>query len=142
MIIVIYGVAFVLVVYFLVCIFYSVYYTPGTNTLYNSPIVQTLFPSSTKLFPTWGYNSLGMYNQPFQFGQGDFWPESGKPYAPNKFGSPGASPSGGMRPSFSIPGSSSVGYWGNTPNTGRDVQLDIYDDSDPPIEYITDVGHW
>lgn len=97
----IYGVAFVLVVYFAFCLYYS------------SPME---------------------LNNPLS--------SSGKPYAPNKFGSPGASPSGGMRHSSSIPSTSPVGYWGNSPHVKGDVHLDIYDYSDLPVEYITDIGHW
>ena len=98
----IYGVAFVLIVYFAFCLYYSVPPMELNNHLTSS----------------------------------------GNPYTPNKFGSPGASPSGGMRPSFSIPSSSPVGYWGKSPHVKGDVHLDIYDYSDLPVEYITDVGHW
>ena len=116
---IIYGVGIALILYLFVRLLYSVYYTPGVTTVYNSPQAQKLFPNAMKkLFPTWGYNKAGMYDgQAFKFGQGNFYPESGKGFVPNKFGSPGASPSGGMRPSFKIPNEVDVGFWGkvNTP---------------------------
>ena len=34
---------------------------------------------------------------PSKYGEGDFWPESGQGYVPDKYASGGASPSGGMR---------------------------------------------
>jgi len=137
----IYGVAFITIMYLLVLLFYSVYYTPGTTTLYNSPIAQALFPNSKKLFPTWGYNALGMYKQPYKFGQDDFWPESGKGYVPNKFGSPGASPDG-LRPTFPIPDETEVGFWGFTPTPEQNANVDIYDNSSQHVEYKTDIGWW
>jgi hypothetical protein len=140
----IYGVAVVVILYYILRMLYSVYYTPGETVIYNSPQAQALFPTATnKLFPTWGYNKAGMYDgQPFKFGQGEFWPESGKGFVPNKFGSPGASPSGGMRPSFTIPAETNVGYWGYSPNPEKKVSLDIYDNSSQQVEYITPVGWW
>ena len=135
----IYGVGFITFIYLLVLLFYSVYYTPGINTLYNSPVTQALFPNSNKLFPTWGYNALGMYKQPYTFGQDNFWPESGK-YVPTKFGSPGASPDG-LRPTLPIPNETEVGWWSNSPIYEQNVQLDIYDRSQP-VEHNTDVGWW
>jgi len=137
----IYGVVFLIFVYFIMWMLYSVYYTPGTTTLYNSPITQALFPNTNKLFPTWGYNALGMYEQPFKFGQGEFWPKSGKGFVPNKFGSPGASPDG-IRPTFKIPEESSIGWWSQSPEHEQNVQLDIYDNSSQHVEYKTDVGWW
>ena len=83
-----------------------------------------------------------MYEQPYKFGQDDFWPESGKGYVPNKFGSPGASPSGGMRPSFQIPNETEIGFWGFTPKPEQTAQLNIYDNSSQHVEYKTDVGWW
>jgi hypothetical protein len=73
-------VALFVALYFFIRSMYSVYYTPGTTVIYNSPQAQQLFPNAmNKLFPTWGYNKAGMYDgQPFKFGQGSFWPESGK----------------------------------------------------------------
>jgi hypothetical protein len=140
----IYGVAILAIIYFVVQTLYSVYYTPGTTTLYNSPITQKLFPNATnKLFPTWGYTKSGMYKgQAFKFGQGKFWPNSGKGFVPNKFGSGGPSPSGGMRPTLPIPAESEIGFWGQT-HTAEDVaSYDIYDNSSHRIEYITPVGWW
>lgn len=141
---ILYGVILITVLFLIVRMLYSVYYTPGSTVLYNSPITQKLFPGATnKLFPTWGYNKLGMYDgQPFKFGQGDFWPESGKGFTPNKFGSPGASPSGGMRPTFQIPNEVEVGYYGYTPEQPINKIRNIYDDSSEHVEYITPIGHW
>jgi hypothetical protein len=123
---------------------YSVYYTPGETVVYNSPVAQKLFPNNTnKLFPTFGYNKAGMYDgQPFKFGQGSFWPESGKGYVPNKFGSSGPSPSGGLRPTFPIPNETQVGFWGNTHEQQINNIRNIYDNSSQHVEYITPVGHW
>jgi hypothetical protein len=141
---VIYGVVIITALFFIVRMFYSVYYTPGVTTIYNSPQAQKLFPNAmNKLFPTWGYNKAGMYNeQPFKFGQGDFWPESGKGFVPKKNGSSGASPSGGMRPTFTIPTETEVGYWGYTPQAKDVASYDIYDTSSQHVEYITPIGHW
>jgi hypothetical protein len=140
----IYGILILTVAYFILQELYSVYYTPGTNVIYNSPQAQKLFPNAmNKLFPTWGYNKAGMYDgQPFKFGQGKFWPEAGKGFVPNKFGSPGPSPSGGMRPSFPIPAESPIGYWGFSPQPGDKVKLNIYDDASTPPQYIFPIGWW
>jgi hypothetical protein len=141
---IIYGVVTITLIYFIVQMLYSVEYTPGTTVIYNSPIAQKLFPNAmNKLFPTWGSNKLGMYDgQPFKFGQGKFWPESGKGFKPNRFGSPGASPTGGMRPSFPIPAETSVGYWGYTPKPEKKISVDIYDNSSQNVEYTTKTGWW
>jgi hypothetical protein len=140
----IYGATILIILYFVVRALYSVYYTPGESVIYNSPVAQKLFPNAmNKLFPTWGYNKSGMYDgQAFKFGQGSFWPESGKGFVPNKFGSPGASPTGGMRPSFAIPNEVDVGFWGYSPKAEDKVQLNIYDTSSQHVEYITPVGWW
>jgi hypothetical protein len=140
----IYGVVILAAVYFFVQMLYSVYYTPGVTTVYNSPQAQRLFPNAmNKLFPTWGYNKSGMYDgQPFKFGQSSFWPESGKGFVPNKFGSPGASPSGGMRPSFPIPAETAIGFWGSTPDPRTNSIRNIYDNSSQHVEYVTPVGWW
>lgn len=140
----IYGVVILAVLYFFVRMLYSVYYTPGVSTIYNSPQAQKLFPNAmNKLFPTWGFNKAGMYDgQPFKFGQADFWPESGKGFVPNKFGSPGASPSGGMRPTFPIPAESPIGYWGSVPEQEINSVRNIYDNSSQHVEYETPVGWW
>jgi hypothetical protein len=140
----IYGVAILAIVYFVVEALYSVYYTPGVNTIYNSPQAQKLFPNApNKLFPTWGYTKSGMYEgQAFKFGQGKFWPDSGKGFVPNKFGSGGPSPSGGMRPTLPIPAETEVGFWGQT-HTPEDIaSYDIYDNSSQHVEYVTPVGWW
>lgn len=140
----IYGAAFVYILYFVLQTLYSVYYTPGSTVLYNSPVTQKLFPNAmNKLFPSWGYNKAGMYDrQPFKFGQGEFWPESGKGFVPNKYGSGGPSPSGGMRPIFPIPNETDIGYWGYSPSPEKKVHLDIYDNSSQHVEYTTPVGWW
>lgn len=140
----IYGVVILAVLYFFVRMLYSVYYTPGVTTIYNSPQAQKLFPNAmNKLFPTWGYNKAGMYDgQPFKFGQADFWPESGKGFVPNKFGSPGASPSGGMRPTFPIPAESPIGFWGQVPEQEINSVRNIYDNSSQHVEYETPIGWW
>jgi hypothetical protein len=140
----IYGVIILSVLYLAANMIYSVYYTPGVSTLYNSPVTQKLFPNAmNKLFPTWGYNKLGLFDgQPFKFGQGQFWPESGKGYTPNKLGYPGASPSGGLRKSFDIPSSTQVGFWGYTPKYNTIGNLDIYDNSSQHVNYKTPIGWW
>jgi hypothetical protein len=141
----IYGVILGLAIFFFIRMLFSVYYTPGTTVLYNSPITQSLFPADkNKVYPTWGYNKLGMYDgQPFKFGAGKFWPESGHGYVPNKFGSGGPSPSGGMRSGGgAIPYEVAVGWWNNTPHVGGEVQLNIYDHGSQEVRYETPVGWW
>jgi hypothetical protein len=144
MLIFIYGAIIFAALYFFIKMLYSVYYTPGETVIYNSPQAQKIFPSATnKLFPTWGYNKLGMYDgQPFKFGQGEMWPQSGKGFVPNKNGSPGPSPSGGMRPTFPIPNETEVGFWGSTPDQQINNIRNIYDNSSQHVEYITPIGHW
>jgi hypothetical protein len=139
-----YGLLIITILYFIMKTLYSVYYTPGETVIYNSPHAQQLFPNAmNKLTPTWGYNKLGMYDgQPFKYGQGQFWPKSGKGFVPNKYGSPGASPSGGLRPTFTIPAETSIGFWGYSPTPEENVQLDIYDNSSQRVEYKTPIGHW
>jgi hypothetical protein len=140
----IYGVITVFILYYTVKMLYSVYYTPGATVLYDSPVTQQLFPGAkNKLMPTWGYNKAGMYDgQPFKYGQSSFWPESGPGFVPNKNGSPGPSPNGGMRPTFKIPEEVNIGYWGYSPEPEINVELDIYDNSSQYVEYITPIGHW
>jgi hypothetical protein len=140
----IYGVALLAILYFILEMLYSVYYTPGVSTIYNSPQAQQLFPNTTnKLTPLWGYNKTGMYSgKPFKYGQGQFWPESGQGYVPNKFGSGGPSPMGGMRPTLPIPNETEVGWWSSSPQHPDNVHLDIYDSSTQHVEYITPIGHW
>ena len=143
---IIYGIITIIIIYLVVRMFYSVEYTPGTTVIYNSPIAQKLFPNAQKLFPTWGSNKIGMYdNQPFKFGQGEFWPEKGGGFKPNKFGSTGASPTGGMRPHFDIPAETDVGWWATTVEPVRQVSLDIYDNSSNNgigNIYVSAVGWW
>jgi len=141
---IIYGVVTITLIFLIIQMFYSVEYTPGTTVVYNSPIAQKIFPNAmNKLFPTWGSNKVGMYDgQPFKFGQAEFWPEKGTGFKPNKFGSPGASPTGGMRPTFPIPAETAVGYWGYTPEPVKKVSLDIYDNTSKPIQYIFPIGWW
>ena len=91
-------------------------------------------------------NKIGMYDTQgrSKFGNADFWPEKGGGFKPNKFGSTGASPTGGMRQHFDIPAETAVGYWGYTPEPVRNVQLDIYDNSSNNIDnkYISPIGWW
>lgn len=140
----IYGIALGLLLFLIIRSFFSVYYTPGVNVLYDSPVTQQLFPSAmNKLFPTWGFNRAGMYDgQAFKFGPGSFYPESGKGYVPNKYGYPGASPSGGLRPSFPIPAESPIGFWGKTPIIQNTASFDIYDNTSPPSPTQIQVGWW
>jgi len=137
--IVIYGITILVVIYYLIHRVFSVYYTPGVSSLYNVPLTQTLFTNENNIYPTSESNLFGMY--PFMFGQNDFWPNSGNGYVPNKAGSPGASPTG-IRPTFPIPNSVDVGYWGFTPTYNKNIPLDIYDYSTQGTEYITSVGWW
>jgi hypothetical protein len=141
----IYGVVLAVAIFFFIQMLYSVYYTPGSTTLYNSPITQQLFPSAmNKMFPTWGYNKAGMYDgQPFKFGQGEFWPESGKGFVPNKYASGGPSPDGGLRSGGgSIPEESPIGYWGYSPEPRESSIRNIYDNSSQHVEYDTPIGWW
>ena len=63
-------------------------------------------------------------------------------FKPNKNGSTGISPSGGMRPRFKIPYETDIGYWGVTPKYTDNYKSNIYDNSDPFGEYIIDIGWW
>jgi hypothetical protein len=143
---VIYGAGILVIIYLVIHMFYSVYYTPGVSVIYNSPVAQALFPmDKAKLMPNWGYTKpLGLYSgQATKFGQGDFWPSSGKGYVPNKMGYPGASPSGGLRKTFPIPDEVSVGHWSGDIDPKKHVNLDIYDSNaeiSPAVE--TEVGWW
>ena len=140
-----YGIVLGLVAFSVILALYSVYYTPGVATLYNSPVTQQLFPNAmNKLFPTWGYNKAGMYDgQAFKFGAGSFYPESGKGFVPTKYASGGASPSGGMRPTRPIPAETDIGYWGYAPEpvTGGHVEVYDQDPSIPPQQSV-EVGWW
>ena len=140
----IYGAIILVALYYFVQMIYSVYYTPGVFSIYNSPVAQKLFPNAmNKMYPTWGFNKAGVYDgQPFTFGAGNFWPESGRGFVPNKNGSPGASPEGGLRPTFPIPGETAVGYWGSAPEHTMNSVRNIYDNSSQHVEYDTSVGWW
>lgn len=144
---VIYGILFLIILYVMVRNLYTVIYTPGTSTLYNSPVVQRLFPNErNKLAPLWGYNSLGMYSgDSTKYGQGQFWPKSGKGYVPNKYGSGGMDPSGGERKGGNgsgIPSEVNVGWWNGTiEQPERNIQT-IYDDYLIPSPKIADIGWW
>jgi hypothetical protein len=87
----IYGTVLGITLFLFIRYLYSVYYTPGVRTLYNSPVTQQLFPNAmNKIYPLWGYNKAGMYDdQPFKFGADRFYPESGPGYKPTKYGSGG-----------------------------------------------------
>jgi hypothetical protein len=140
----IYGITLAFILFYVVISLYSVYYTPGTNTLYNSPITQQLFPNAmNKLFPTWGYNKAGMYDgQPFTYGQGSFWPKSGQGYRPTKYASGGASPEGGMRPTLPIPKEVEVGWWSHSPKPRVTTTVPVYGEESIPTQKTIEVGWW
>jgi hypothetical protein len=140
----IYGLVLGVILFLFVRRMYSVYYTPGVRTLYNSPVTQQLFPNAmNKLFPTWGYNRLGMYDgQAFTFGQGEFYPESGKGYKPSKYGYGGPSPSGGERKTLPIPKEVSVGWWGYLPTPKQPVAVPVYGEETIPTPKEIEVGWW
>ena len=140
----IYGVIVVILLFFIIQQLYSVYYTPGSTTLYNSPITQALFPGK-KLHPTWGYDALGMYKGKTgkeSHGQGEFWPESGQGYKPNRSGSGGPSPTGGERD----PGpyiQPSIGWWGgDAVEPVTNTVQHIYDDKGIPEKKVWEIGWW
>lgn len=141
----IYGVIVLVILYFIIREIFSVYYTPGVKTLYDSPIVQRLFPGyKNKLFPTWGFTESGRINpDSTKYGQGSFWPDSGKGYVPNKFGSGGADPSGGLRNSEDrIPLETAVGSWnGDIYQPIRKIES-IYDYHAIPEPQTISVGWW
>lgn len=145
---VIYGALFFIFVYIMIRDLYTVVYTPGSPTLYDSPIVQRLFPDmKNKLFPSWGYNSIGMYSgDPTKYGQGTFWPKSGKGYIPNKYGSGGMDPSGGERKGGDgrgIPSEVDVGWWNGTIEQPERTIQNIYDNNASiPEPKIADIGWW
>ena len=68
---------------------YSVHYVGG-ESVYDSPIAQTLFPGARRMAPSWGSNLDGTEQGQGQ-GQDTFWPKS-QSYKPS------ASGSGGLRP--------------------------------------------
>ena len=92
-----YSILLLLILYGIAAMFYFVYYTPGTYTLYDSPIARLLFPwVKHPLFPSWGTTTSGMIQMDkTKYGAGSFWPQSGEP---NQSVSCGADPAGGMRP--------------------------------------------
>ena len=158
----IYGAIFIGLLYFFIKMLYSVQYTPGSTTIYNSPIAQALFPGEpNKLSPTWGYNELGMIKQdPTKYGQNGFWPKSGPGFEPTASGSGGPSPSGGMRSggsgSCSVengaacsvfqtggPTESEVGWWKGDITYPSNTITSIYDnDAEIPEKKVTVVGWW
>lgn len=141
----IYGAIFIGLLYFFIKMLYSVEYTPGSTTIYNSPIAQALFPGEpNKLFPTWGYNELGMIKQdPTKYGQNGFWPKSGPGFEPTALGSGGPSPSGGMRSGGTGPTESEVGWWKGDITYPTNTITSIYDnDPDIPEKKVTVVGWW
>jgi hypothetical protein len=140
----IYGVIFIGLIYFFIKMLYSVQYTPGNTTIYNSPIAQALFPREpNKLSPTWGYNQLGMMKQdPTKYGQNKFWPKSGPGYKPSALGSGGPSPSGGMRSGGTGPTESEVGWWKGDITYPTTTISSIYDDAEIPEKMVTVVGWW
>lgn len=140
-----YGLVLGIIIFLVIRWVYSVYYTPGVRMLYNSPVTQQLFPNAmNKVFPTWGYNRLGMYDgQEFKYGQGSFYPESGPAYKPTKYGYGGPSPEGGERKSFPIPKEVSVGYWGKSPSIPRaSVEVPVYGSGAIPSQESIEIGWW
>lgn len=142
----IYGAGILVIIYLVIRLLYSVYYTPGVDVIYNSPVAQQLFPGEkAKLMPTWGYTKpMGLYSgEPTKFGQGNFWPSSGKGYVPDVQGYPGPSPSGGLRKTFPIPHEVEVGFWGGDIDPKKNVNLAIYaNDAEIPAPTETEVGWW
>jgi hypothetical protein len=143
---VIYGAGILVIIYLVIRMLYSVYYTPGVSVIYNSPVAQALFPNErAKLTPNWGYTKpLGLYSdQATKFGQGDFWPSSGKGYVANKKGFSPPSPTGGLRPYYKMIEECSTGWWNGDIDPKKHVNLDIYDsNAEIPKEVTTDVGWW
>ena len=140
----IYGAIFIGLLYFFIKMLYSVQYTPGSTTIYNSPIAQALFPGEpNKLSPTWGYNQLGMMKQdPTKYGQNGFWPKSGPGFEPTASGSGGPSPSGGMRSGGTGPTESEVGWWKGDITYPSTTITSIYDNAEIPEKKVTVVGWW
>jgi hypothetical protein len=141
----IYGFAFLLLFIILLRQFYSVYYTPGVTTLYNTPVVQKLFPQQKgKLAPLWGYNKIGTISSDnTKYGQDDFWPEDGQGYRPTKSGSGGAHPMGGER-NTKLPFSEDLelGWWNGDYSYQTNTAQSIYDSRGIPEKMVVDVGHW
>ena len=140
-----YGAFFLILLYLVVRMLYSVEYTPGTTVIYDSPMAQKLFPHQpNKLFPTWGYNKAGMMKQdPTKYGQNGFWPKSGAGYKPSKYGSGGPSPSGGMRTAGIGSAFTQVGWWGGDITYPERQVFDIYaQDADIPEKMAWSIGWW
>lgn len=117
---------------------YSVNYL-GVSTLYDSTITQIIFPLiKNRLFPTWGFNKLGMMNSDStKYGAGQFWPESYE-FKPQREGSGGMSPQGGMRKvSLSSPHMKLRDGYKPVP-----LVQNIYDTAEIPEEVSVEVGWW
>lgn len=133
-----YGLIIFFIVYAILYWLYSVDYL-GVSTLYDSTMTQILFPfAKHRLFPTWGFNKIGMMNPDVtKYGAGKFWPESHE-YHPRREASGGMSPEGGMRdaPSYEPRVELRDGY--------KPVPLvqNIYDTVEIPQEVSIDVGWW
>jgi hypothetical protein len=135
-----YGAAILMVLYLFVYHYYSVYYTPGVRSLYDTPVSQMLFPQvKGKMMPDWGYDELGMIKSDLtKYGRDRFWPQSGKGYEPTASASGGASPSGGERNAV-LPDT-----WELRPGySALPVLTDVYDAKDEiPERTVTQVGWW
>jgi hypothetical protein len=132
-----YGLLVVVLIYLALHYFYSVHYVAG-SALYGSPITQMLFPGEKSMFPTWGYNALGMMHpDPTKHGQDKFWPQQ-VPYQAKKSGSGGPDPISGER--------GSKGYYpGIELREGYDpvpTIQNIYDESGIPEKKVWSVGWW
>lgn len=142
----IYGAGILVIIYLIVRMLYSVYYTPGVDVIYNSPVAQQLFPGAkAKLMPNWGYTKpMGLYSgEPTKFGQGEFWPSSGKGYVANKKAFSPPSPTGGLRPYYPMIEECSTGWWNGNIDPKKNVNLDIYDSNDEiPAQTESEVGWW
>ena len=138
----IYGVSVIVILYLIVRMLYSVEYTPGVSTLYNSPVTQKIFPNEPhKLAPVWGYNNAGMIqSDPTKYGQSDFWPESGKGFKPTASASGGPNPSGGMRSGGTGPVNAPIGSWMSNITYPSSSITSIYDDESIPEPTICDIG--
>ena len=136
---------FLYIIYTLVRNLFSVYYTPGSNVIYDSPIAQKLFPREKgKLAPTWGYDSMGrLLADKNSSGKEEFWAES-TPYVPNKSGYGGPSPSGGERnEGETMITSTEVGWWKDEkPEYKRGGIQNVYEDNSLPEKKVMDVGYW
>ena len=134
---VVYGLIIFFVAYAILYWLYSVNYL-GVSTLYDSTITQILFPfAKHRLFPTWGFNKLGMMNADLtKYGSGRFWPESSE-YQPRREASGGMSPEGGMREVSAHPTMELRDGYKPVP-----LVQNIYDSSEIPEEVSINVGWW